>query len=82
MNARADPARAPTELPAITGFCVSTTIAESRSFGRPRALSTHQSERLARLYAFGRPQREIAQLLGVSKSTVARAVHTLKVHAG
>jgi len=49
-----------------------------KSLGRPRALTPQQAERLGRLNAVGRSQREIARVLGVSKGTVARELNRLR----
>ena len=45
-----------------------------KAVGRPKRLQGDQRERIARLRRAGRSLREIASLLGVSKSTVARAL--------
>ena len=50
-------------------------------FGRPGALTPEARDRLARLAAAGRSTREIAAILGASKSTVAREVARLKAPA-
>lgn len=42
--------------------------------GRPKRLQRDQRERITRLRSAGRSLREVAKLLGVSKSTVARAL--------
>jgi DNA invertase Pin-like site-specific DNA recombinase len=46
-------------------------------FGRPEALTRESRERLARLAQAGHSSREIAALLGTSKSTAAREVARL-----
>jgi DNA invertase Pin-like site-specific DNA recombinase len=45
-----------------------------RSIGRPRSVTRERQERILRLRGAGRSLREIAALLGVSKSTVSRAI--------
>jgi DNA invertase Pin-like site-specific DNA recombinase len=64
---------------------VLTGIAAARRrgqrFGRPDALTPEARDRLARLAAAGRSTREIAAILGASKSTVAREVARLKAPA-
>lgn len=45
--------------------------------GRPRALTDHQRDRLRRLHRLGKSQREIAEILGASKTTVHREVARL-----
>jgi putative DNA-invertase from lambdoid prophage Rac len=45
-----------------------------KAVGRPKRLQGDQQDRIARLRRAGRSLREIAALLGVSKSTVARAL--------
>jgi DNA invertase Pin-like site-specific DNA recombinase len=64
---------------------VLTGIAAARrrgqKFGRPDALTPEARDRLARLAAAGRSTREIAAMLGASKSTVAREVARLKATA-
>ena len=46
--------------------------------GRPEALDADRRARLHRLLASGQPQRRIAELLGISKGTVAREVGRLR----
>jgi DNA invertase Pin-like site-specific DNA recombinase len=48
-----------------------------RAIGRPRRLGRGDERRIARLRRSGRSLREIADLLGVSKSTVGRLVADL-----
>jgi DNA invertase Pin-like site-specific DNA recombinase len=48
------------------------------AIGRPRKLDAGQVQRVSRLRAGGRSYREIAALLGVSRSSVARALHQLR----
>src|SRR4030095_2717617 len=45
-----------------------------KAIGRPQRLQGDQRERIVRLRRSGRSLREIATLLGVSKSTVGRAL--------
>ncbi len=45
-----------------------------KSIGRPRSVTRERQERILRLRRAGRSVREIATLLGVSKSTVSRAI--------
>ena len=49
-------------------------------FGRPKALSDCALDRLRRLHRLGRSQREIAEALNASKSTVSREVARLGLH--
>ena len=52
-----------------------------KAVGRPKRLSEDQRERIVRLRHSGRSLREIASLLGVSKSTVGRALAEAKSSA-
>lgn len=53
---------------------LATAVANGKTLGRKNALTTEQQAHARSLHADGKSTREIARLLGVGKSTIARTV--------